>query len=102
MALEEVFVDLHVLDSDDALLAFHFFDRVHQQKWITMRQDLLDPDTVENHGFASDGIASTRNGPLAVHTLRQAAIWSLRNLTILYETVTGWNRAGLLGARSTC
>ncbi len=24
-----------------------------------MRQDLLDPDTVENHGFASDGIAST-------------------------------------------
>ena len=49
MTLKEVFVHGDVLDSDNALLWFHFFDSVNQKKGIAVGQDFLDPNAVENH-----------------------------------------------------
>src|ERR1700726_4419622 len=39
MSLKEIFVDGDVLDSDDVLPAFHFFDGVDEKKRIAVRED---------------------------------------------------------------
>ena len=54
MALKKVFVDRDVFNSDDALLSFHFFDSIHEEKWVAVREDFLDPDAVEDHDLAPE------------------------------------------------
>jgi hypothetical protein len=49
MTLKEVFVNGDVLDSDDTLLWFHFFDGVDEKKGIAVRKNFLDPNAVEDH-----------------------------------------------------
>ena len=49
MSLKEMFVDSDVLDSDDVLPAFHFFDGVDEKKRVAVREDGLDGVDVENH-----------------------------------------------------
>src|SRR6266571_1083034 len=49
MPLKMRFVDGPVLDADNPLQRLHFEDRIHHQKWIAMRQYLLDTVHVKNH-----------------------------------------------------
>jgi hypothetical protein len=49
MALKEIFVHGDILDCDNALLAFHFFDSVHEKERVAVREYLLDPVDVEDH-----------------------------------------------------
>src|ERR1700732_4930187 len=49
MPLKEALVDAHVLYSNNPLPSFHFFDRIDQQEWIAVGENLLDPGNVEDH-----------------------------------------------------
>ena len=48
MSLEELLVDCHVFEPHNVLAGFELRDPVHQQKRITVRQELHDLDAAVN------------------------------------------------------
>jgi len=47
MSLKKNFIERYVLDAPDKPVAVNFYDLVHKQKRITMRQNLLNPSYVK-------------------------------------------------------